>query len=61
MLLRGGFHLSSSELQGALYTQGGVMSRLVLCRSYLSEGQGVRVWSSGKTERLRNVVVLPEG
>ena len=37
------------------------MSRPVLRRSYLSGGQGVRAWSSGKTERLRSVVVLPEG
>ena len=37
------------------------VSRLVLRRSYLSGGQGVRAWSSGKTERLRSVVALPEG
>ena len=38
-----------------------LLSRPVLCRSYLSEGQGVRARSSGKTERLRSVVVLPKG
>ena len=37
------------------------MSRPVLCRSYLSRGQGVRARSSSKTERLRSVVMLPEG
>ena len=34
------------------------LSRPVLCRSYLSGGQGVRARSSGKTERLRSVVTL---
>ena len=37
------------------------VSRPVLRRSYLLEGQGVRAWSSGKTERLCSVVALPEG
>ena len=37
------------------------LSRPVLRRSYLSGGQGVRAWSSGKTKRLCSMVALPKG
>ena len=40
---------------------GFALSRPVLRRSYLLGGQGVRAQSSGKTKRLRSIVVLPEG
>ena len=51
---------ASRGIRGSARSWGHV-SRLVLRRSYLSGGQGVRARSSGKTKRLRSVVALPKG